>query len=392
MPRCRFQLLWARSKICRRSLLQGLSCLTNNTQKLNPSFHSPCLVAKADLQTIKAIFADEKQAKQILSAAKRVSKKRTLSEPQLGSPTKRKKLSTVNEFVTPLAIEGSLSLPTTTATEEELLNTTLYTNRAPLVLAFAVTLLKYTMPEQPLSSRLSLAQAVVSMNSRSKAVSLGIEKGNSAEDDNWGQGQPKVRIMGRDISVMKRWEYDSREHTRQEDIGNLKIERQSIKNEEPESVNPSSHSSLNIAQEFGNTPALWGLDLEALRSSNGRTTSVPRGTNASGLPIYTPHSARAYLLKSFAHVPSTSENDKISGKRKPARGVEEKKEQNLALLLKSLELLYGSWSQSLTHEELDGRSWAWYVAVRPEVQDGVAGWGAKGKLKLSDILNLRKQA
>lgn len=392
MPRCRFQLLWARSKICRRSLLQGLSCLTNNTQKLNPSFHSPCLVAKADLQTIKAIFADEKQAKQILSAAKRVSKKRTLSEPQLGSPTKRKKLSTVNEFVTPLAIEGSLSLPTTTATEEELLNTNLYTNRAPLVLAFAVILLKYTMPEQPLSSRLSLAQAVVSMNSRSKAVSLGIEKGNSAEDDNWGQGQPKVRIMGRDISVMKRWEYDSREHTRQEDLGNLKIERQSIKNEEPESVNPSSHSSLNIAQEFGNTPALWGLDLEALRSSNSRTTSVPRGTNASGLPIYTPHSARAYLLKSFAHVPSTSENDKISGKRKPARGVEEKKEQNLALLLKSLELLYGSWSQSLTHEELDGRSWAWYVAVRPEVQDGVAGWGAKGKLKLSDILNLRKQA
>ena len=83
----------------------------------------------------------------------------------------------------------------------------MYTNRAPLVLAFAVQLLKYTMPEQPLSGRLSLAQAVVSANSRSKAVSLGLEKG-SAEQEGWGNGQPKVRVMGREIHVLKRSGYD----------------------------------------------------------------------------------------------------------------------------------------------------------------------------------------
>lgn len=327
-----------------------------------------------------------------MSAAKRVTKKRISSEPQLGSPTKRKKVSIADEPITPSAVEDSLSLPVTIATEEELFNTILHTNRAPLVLAFAVTLLKYTMPEQPLSSRLSLAQAVVSINSRSKAVSLGIEKGNSAEDDDWGQGQPKVRIFGRDIRVMKRWEYDWREHTRHEDVGKLKTDQESTKKKDLESMGAPIRSPINTAQESDDAPALWGLDLEALRSSNGRTTSGPRGASNSGLPIFAAQSARAYLLKSFASAPSSSKNDKVSTKRKSMGGIEGEKEQNLALLLYSLELLYNSWSRLLTHEELDQRSWAWYVAVRPEVQNGVAGWGAKGELKLSDILNLRRQA
>jgi hypothetical protein len=30
--------------------------------------------------------------------------------------------------------------------------------------------------------------------------------------------------------------------------------------------------------------------------------------------------------------------------------------------------------------------------VRPEVESGVAGWGGKGKVKLVDILNLRRKA
>lgn len=117
------------------------------------------------------------------------------------SPTKRKKVSKGDELLTPAATEASLELPTSSLQSADLDPVCLHTNRAPLVLAFAVTLLKYTMQSQPLSSRLSLAQAVVSVNSRSKAVSLGIEKGNSAEDEGWGQGQPKVRVMGREIRV-----------------------------------------------------------------------------------------------------------------------------------------------------------------------------------------------
>lgn len=348
------------------------------------------MVAKADLQTIKSIFADEKRAKQILNAAKRITKKRSLGDAQLDSPTKRKKVSTANEPPTSLAIEESFALPVTTATEDQLMNTIVHTNRAPLVLAFAVTLLKYTKPEQPLSSRLSLAQAVVSMNSRSKAVSLGIEKGTSAEDDGWGLGQPKVRIMGRDIRVMKRWGYGLEEQVGQVDARDLKTEQQSTKDEEIESTNVSNQRSETIRQESHDSPALWGLDLEALRSSNGRTTLGFRDANSSGLPIYTAHSAREYLIKSFASAPPSSEDGKASSQKKSAKAMKEEKEQNLALVLCSLDRLYSSWSQFLSKEELDQRSWAWYVAVRPEVQNGVAGWGAKGEIKLSDILNLRR--
>lgn len=99
-------------------------------------------------------------------------------------------------------------MPQPSEDEEVISKSTVYTNRAPLVLAFAVELIKYTMPEQPLSSRLSLAQAVVSVNSRSKAVSLGLEKGASAEGEGWGAGQPKVKILGRDIHVLKRHGYE----------------------------------------------------------------------------------------------------------------------------------------------------------------------------------------
>lgn len=273
-----------------------------------------------------------------------------------------------------------------------MLNTIFYTNRAPLVLAFAVTLLNYTMPEQPLSSRLSLAQAVVSVNSRSKALSLGIEKGKSAEDDGWGEGQPKVRVMGRDIHVMKRWGYKCKDGGHQVDGEKPTVEQNPLKAEKSEAIDASNQRSVTVLDEPDDAPALWGLDLEALRSSNGSKNLTSRGTSNPGLPIYTAHSARAYLLKSFASAPSLSESDSVSKKKKSVRAVTEEKEQNLAFLLHSLDLLYSSWSQVLGLEELDRRSWAWYISVRPEVQNGVAGWGAKGELKLSDILNLRRKS
>jgi hypothetical protein len=138
------------------------------------------------------------------------SKKRAAPGSRPGPETKRKKSAYEldDEPQTLQALEASLALPDPFTDEGEIFKTVVLTNRAPLVLAFAVSLLKYTMPEQPLSSRLSLAQAVVSANSRSKAVSIGIESGPSAEQDGWGQGQPKVRIMGREVHVLKRGGYD----------------------------------------------------------------------------------------------------------------------------------------------------------------------------------------
>ena len=279
----------------------------------------------------------------------------------------------------PAAIEESLTLPESNADEKELAKTILHTNRAPLVLAFAIKLLAFTMPSQPLSSRLSLAQAVVSVNARTKARTLGIEKGTSAENDGWGQGQPQIRVLGRDIRVMKRWGYEWNGKSDQD----VEIESSDV---------IDSQSTLKQEDETNDEPALWGLDLEALRHFNGPLISGARnaqGTRGSGLPIYTAQSARAYLLKSFASVPSLVDEASPPSK-KSASGLKAEKERNLGLLLRALHLLFQSWAL-LNREELDKRAWAWYVAVRPEVENGVAGWGGKGEVRLAQIMDLRRK-
>jgi len=132
----------------------------------------------------------------------------------------------------------------------------------------------------------------VSANSRSKAISLGIEKGTSAESDGWGEGQPGVKIMGREVRVMKRWGYHWRDA------------KDSIKNEDiKEEAIDSQETVKDGANPFDEEPALWGLDLEALRSSKGPLVSSGGSNDGAGLPIYTPQSARGYLIKSFASVP-----------------------------------------------------------------------------------------
>ena len=181
-----------------------------------------------------------------------------------------------------------------------------------------------------------------------------------------------VRVMGRDIHTMKRWGYEWKGK------GEAKqIETQS--------------SDATMQQEEQNMkPALWGLDLEALKKSSGPAkpgTGVGLGRD---LPIHTPQSARAYLLKSFDTVPNQNSNASPKKKAPSATARQEEKQQNLGKLLGALDLLYQSWVTTLDPTELDRRAWNWYVQVRPEVADGVAGWGGKGSVRLVDILNLRR--
>ena len=343
------------------------------------------MLAKSSITAIQAIFTDEKQAKQTLAAAKRVSKKRAAGDDAstTSSPAKRTRkdpFSSTEE--SPAAVEESLALPASNASEEELSLTVINTNRAPLVLAFAVTLLKYTMPDQPLSSRLSLAQAVVSMNSKSKAVSLGIEKGSSAESEGWGQGQPGVRIMGREIRVMKRWGYDWK-------AGEDRAKTENVTEEEEANTQDTVKHEEDAKDE---EPALWGLDLEALRSSNGPVVPGQGPHNGAGLPIYAAASARAYLLKSFASAPTPRNEAETPPKKKPsAASLNKEKEQNVAKLLQALDLLYTSWAHVLPRDDLDKRAWSWYVAARPDVQNGVAGWGGRGEVSLNQILEMRRK-
>lgn len=358
---------------------------------------------------MKPIFDDEKQAKSVLAAAKRVTKKRSAGD-EPSSPPKKKQKSMPGEILTPTQLEESLALPSSVRDPAQLAAAVIFTNRAPLVLAFAVTLLKYTMPSQPLSARLSLAQAVVSANSRTKAVSLGLESGKSAEDEGWGEGQPVVKIMGRDVTVLRRWGYQA--DIREEREKNQAAETQDSvtvagTQEGTQASDVTAIGDVTAVEVDEEQPPLWGVDLESLKKGaegGGRGPQVPGmmagGTNsAHNLPIYTPQSARSYLLKSFDTPPepvptsSTTEGSAKKGKAKKDGQLSKtaEKERNLGLLLGSLELLFESWVGALDAKELDRRAWSWYVRVRPEVESGVAGWGGKGSIALADILKLRRE-
>lgn len=277
-------------------------------------------LAKAKPADLKPIFEDEKLIKQIIAAAKRVSKKRAAGDGGAATSTPPKKKAKneslfSEEPLAPADLEESLKLPYSELSAEELQDVVLHTNRAPLVLAFLVILLKHTMPEQPLSSRLSLAQAYVSVTSRSRAVYLGIESGKSAEEEGFGEGQPVVTVAGKEIKVLKRWGYEWKTEVKEEQ----ETSEKAIKTEEDVETEP-------VVEEM---PPLWALDLEALKKTgSGKQPAATQAGNHSGLPIYTPQSARAYLLKSFDSPPSS---DEAASKKPSAAARVALKEQNSTL-------------------------------------------------------------
>lgn len=320
-------------------------------QQLN----TPANIARADEADLRSVFADEKVLKQVINAAKRVSNPKKRATAQSDSPSKRLKTHPDS-----LDDEESLALPQTDASVEELGNLTVETNRAPLFLAFTITVLAYTHPEQPLSSRWSLAQAVVSAGAQSKAKYLGLTTGPTAEEDGWAQGQPKLKIMGRETAVMR-----------------------TVKAGEDDS-SPDT--------------AFLGLDLEALRKSNGPLIAGKDIKSASGPPIHKPAGARNYLLKSMMLIdpdPSKSgEDNKVkapTSKKANAAEIARKREEAAAMVLKAIDVVCKSWTSTLTTEQLDQRAQAWYTRVRPDVEYGQAGWGQRGQVRLADILNLRRE-
>lgn len=331
------------------------------------------------MTTLQAIFQDEKVAKQVLNAAKRVSKKRGApTDSAAASPSKKKKEARITNDATPFEIESSLAMPTSSLSESELRGLTLVSNRAPLVLAFALGVLKYTMPAQPISSRLSLAQAVVSANSRSKAINIGLESGQSAEQEGWGEGHPVIKVLGRPIRVLKRWDYNPQEGK----PTTLDPEKQSG---DARSVDDFLGKG-DISDDSDKLPPLWGVDLEALRSSHGRKVGA-ESKSMSALPIYTAESARSYLLRSISKSHSGQ-----SPSKKPPSATEKEREECVAHLLRAIDLVCHSWRSTLDQDELDRRAWAWYLRVRPDVQSGAQGWGEKGQVRLADILALRREA
>ena len=235
-------------------------------------------------------------------------------------------------------------------------------------------MIKYTIPEQPSSSCLSLAQAVTSLNAQAKAANIGLGSSASAEKEGWGQGQSQVKVMTRDIRVLKRWGYEWKSSS-EETTKDIKTEDSDQK--------PSTETSHETSSE--DSPALLALDLEQLKRLDGPPI-VTASASTADLPVYHAGPARSYILKAFDSVYVDKAETK---KKKPAAEVAAEREANLGHLIKALDLLFQSWS-NLALDDLDKRAWSWYVRVRPQVEAGRAGWGAKGQVKLKDILNLRR--
>ncbi|ETI25533.1 hypothetical protein G647_02306 [Cladophialophora carrionii CBS 160.54] len=325
-------------------------------QQLN----TPENIANANEADLRSIFADEKVLKQVANAAKRVSNpKKRAASAQSSSPSSKRARSELG----PADDEALLVPPQTNIPLEKLEHVIIETNRAPLFLAFTIAVLAYTHPEQPLSSRWSLAQGVVSAGAQSKAKYLGLTSGPTAEEDGWAQGQPKVMIMGREIAVMRR------------------------------------HVPVDVDGE-ATTPgdAFWALDLEALRKSNGPLIAGKDVKRSSGPPIHKAAAPRNYLLKSMMIIDpdpalsgETTYGNGATAKKKNTQEVVKKKEDAAAMMLKAIDAVCKSWASVLTAEQLDQRAQTWYTRVRPDVEQGQAGWGHRGQVRIADILKLRKE-
>lgn len=443
------------------------------------------------MDTLKtALGGDEKLAKSISTACKSHGKKaKRPADDSSASPVKKQKLEPHKRdldysSMAPDELESSLELPAPEEDEATIRKTTIVTNRAPLFLAFAVELLKITMPEQPPSSRLSIAQAVVSLNSKSKAVSLGINKPSTSIEIS--EAQPKAKVMGRAVPVLKRggytWSGGLNKEVSGESVGGSKGPAEKKKwtvsqklsskgstflahaipitsatqraglmkelmSQKPE-LGTATHNAWAVRASYGSSPLAqeasfddgesgcgkfllqvmkdanvknmvvvltrwyggvmlgpdrWRLMRECVEdaiSAQQRCTSSLAGealwaldtedthpvTSTVGMAIHRPEEARNYLLRSF---PSPASED---DKKKTLTAVNEEKQENLGRLLGALKLLYESWSEVLGPVDMNRRAWSWYVALRPDVEPGPAGWGAKGEVNLGKILDLRRKA
>ncbi|KAJ3472386.1 hypothetical protein NLG97_g11032 [Lecanicillium saksenae] len=144
-----------------------------------------------------------------------------------------------------------------------------------------------------------------------------------------------------------------------------------------ECVNDALASQQRTATFVAGEAAVWGLDTQ---DKNPTTSTV-------GMGIHRPEGARNYLLRSFG---SPAPKEGSGGPKKTVTAINNEKMENLGRLLGALRIVVESWSGVLKRDELDKRAWNWYVAVRPDVQSGPSGWGARGELKLSKILDLKR--
>ncbi|KAI0181018.1 hypothetical protein GGR52DRAFT_522587 [Hypoxylon sp. FL1284] len=196
----------------RNAVIQAKALQEKNLRSVQQIAEAPLSVVQAAISNPKTARSLHERCITLKDQNLSTGSKRPRTSPQ-SRTSKRPRTSESTGFsddqplTSPAELEASLSLPV--ETDEGLIRrTTLVTSRGPLLLVFVVELLRYTMPEQPPSSRLSLAKAFANESLGNKATSTGFAKGMRAAEEGWGSGQPTVTIMKRNVIVLKRGGYD----------------------------------------------------------------------------------------------------------------------------------------------------------------------------------------
>ena len=202
--------------------------------------------------------------------------------------------------------------------------------------------------------------------------------------------------MGREVPVLRRWGYDPTEGEAKKEEDEVQVEKgggstqSTLKGDTEEEIEYPNLPMLTERKAENEEPPLWGLDLSSTTRTPPKNKAGPTSTSTS-LPIHQPTAARSYLLRSFHQVFKGEFSHQHPPKKTTAKAATQQREESAALLLHALDLLFKSWAGALSREELDRRAWGWYVAVRPEVKQGEAGWGQKGEVKLGNILALKRK-
>ncbi|KAK9452482.1 hypothetical protein V1511DRAFT_464448 [Dipodascopsis uninucleata] len=203
-------------------------------------------------------------------------------------------------------------------------------NRAPVLILFSVVSLSHQYPDFGIASCLSLASAAASVSASAKGASLGVNSSIYDIHKELREGYKTLKVLGQiEVAVLKQ----------------------------------------------GERNGYWGLDLEAMAKARAKQDG-----SENELLWIKPDSVYSYLVRSFGK----------DGLRAVAGAFE--------LLIRSWEIAEAQ--DSMTTNEADqnisdqnkrwvSKLWSWYVALRPEIEYGLRGWGQKGELSCSKILTRR---
>lgn len=113
-------------------------------------------------------------------------------------------------------------------------------------------------------------------------------------------GQPRVRIMGREVPVLRRWGYDPTEGEARKEEDEFQVEKgggstqPTLKGDTEEDLEYPNLPMLTERKAKNEEPPLWGLDLSSTTRTPPRTKPAPHPLLQASPSINPPPPARTF--------------------------------------------------------------------------------------------------